>query len=432
MRDVMAKRVMRWAGAALLAAMGLGCDGATSAPVADESGLSVAGFTLTGDDESDDGFNEQTDYRAILEALGVDAQREDGDVPPEGEVDPEALPPEGPDRVARAVLVTWGQPRLNEAMADTPTAWVGALRTDVGALKVLRTVRFERGPEGTDKLVRDEDPQTVSFETVTGPHHDGVLVKLVLPRRPEALTGEFHFETGHFAVSVPLARLVMGGVQSFDADALGNVVTIASHEPHRCPHGLVGLRWERRGERGGVFGGKVFGRDGELVGFAVGLWGVVDGRPRMKGAMLSPEYGFRGRLKGVWVPFERPEGGEGPAAGEGAGAQAGGEGQEPRFVPGGTFQARWLGPADRVLGVVGGVFRVGEERGQGTAQGFWRLACENSRPECGEGPMPPAPPEASCACDEAAGECACEAPPAPSCVPPEQGEGAPAEPAPAE
>lgn len=397
---------------ALAGTAGSGCDSQAdvkSGETGEEEGLSVAGFTLTGDDESDDGFTDGTDYQAILDELDVDGEADPGEVPPGEEVDPEPMPGDGPDRLARAVLITWGQMRLNPELEGTPTAWVGAVRTDVGAMKVMRTIRFERGPEGTDKLVRDEDPKTVSFDTVTTVHHDGVLVRLVLPRDPAALTGDFHFETEHFSVSVPLARLVLGGEKTFAADALGNAVTITSHLPHRCPHGLLGIRWERRGERGGVFGGRFYGRDGEHAGYVVGLWGVVDGRPRMKGAVLSTDYAYRGTLKGVWAPFVRPGTGEGEGDGE------------PTVLPGGTFHARWLGPERRLIGVIGGLFQVGEEPGEGTARGFWRLACDGERPECGAGPMPPAPPTASCECEDGAESegCACEARPAPECVPPE-------------
>lgn len=422
MRD--AGETMRWlsgsakrAWLAVPMVLVLACDGVqTDVPQGAEETVSVAGFTLTGDDESDDGFREGADLSGILDELGVDALDDDaGELPGPGEVDPEAMPGDGPDRIARTVLVTWGQPTFEPALAGTPTAWTGRVRTDLGAMKALRAVRFERRPDGTgDRLVRDEDPRTVSFATVTTVHHDGVLVRLVLPRDPRALTGNFHFETDHFSTSLPLAALVLGGQHAFEADELGNTVTIASHLPHRCPHGMTRLLWERRNEVGGVFGGKLFGRDGELAGYVVGLWGRVDGRPRMKGAVLAPDRSFRGRLKGIWVPFgPRPEGAP-PIA----------EGDEARPA-GGTFHARWLGPDDVVRGVIGGMFQVGEVPGEGSAHGFWRVACEGERPECGaEGPMPPPPPSGSCEC-EAGGEageaaCTCEARPAPGCVPAEE------------
>ncbi len=416
MRDVNLSGWLRRAAAFVPMAF-FACDG--QAGQSGESGegdevVSVAGFTLSSADESDDGFTDGADLTPILDELGVDGEEEEGDVPPPGEVDGEAMPGDGPERIGRTVLVTWGQPRLNPELAGVPTEWVGAVRTDVGAVKVLRTLKFERGEDGADKLVRDEDPQAVSFETTTTVHHDGGLVRLVLPRDASALIGDFHFDTGHFAVSVPLARLVLGGEASFAADESGNRVTIASHLPHRCPHGLTRLQWERRNAAGGVFGGKVFGKDGEVAGYAVGLWGVVDGRPRLKGAMLGPDRSFRGRLKGVWVPFggERPEG----AGPDGEDGDADAEGTGPR---GGTFHARWLGAGDAVRGVVGGMFQVGETAGEGTAHGFWRMACDGpSRCEAGAGPMPEPPPPASCECEASGAEesCGCEARPPETCV----------------
>ncbi len=378
------------------------CDDALTDTAPDET-VAVAGFALSSDDESDDGFDENADYTEILDALEDEAEDDGRDLPPADEVDVEPLPEEGPDRIARTVLITWGSPRLNPELARTPTIWAGSVSTDVGAMKVLRTVRFERGERGSDHLVRDEDPQAVSFETATTVHHDGILVRLVLPRDPAALTGDFTFETEYFTKSVPLAALVRGGQHAFRADELGNALFIASHLPHRCPHGMTRLRWERRNERGGVMGGKFFGPDGEVAGYLVGLWGEVEGRRRFKGAVLGADRSFRGTMRGAWRPvLDLPNG--------------------PDID--GTFRGVWQGPNGVVRGVIGGAFRVGDEAGQGTAQGFWRAACDGEAPSCDTDRRLPEPPAASCECapdtdndvDEA---CACEVRPPEMCIPAE-------------
>jgi hypothetical protein len=377
------------------------CDGATDANnPSNTNEVAVAGFALSADDESDDGFDADADYTPILDELDTEVEDDGSDTPPADEVDTEPAPTEGPDRIARTVLISWGQPRLNPAMAETRTAWNGRVTTDVGAMRILRTVQFERGELGSDHLVRDEDPQSVSFETTTTVHHDGILVRLVLPRDPSAVTGNFTFETDHFTQTVPLAAIIRGGQHAFRADDLGNGVVIGSHLPHRCPNGMTRLRWERRNERGGVVGGKFFGPDGEVAGYVVGLWGEVDGRRRIKGAVLGADRAWRGTLKGSWRPF--------PAEAD---------------RDGGAFRGLWLGPAGAVRGVIGGLYSIGDEVAEGSAHGFWRLACEGAALSCGADLDLPEPPAASCECapgeDAEASSCACEVRPPEMCVPAE-------------
>lgn len=383
-------------GAALaLCAPSLGaCD---SAKDDDAGAVEVAGFALTGDDESDDGFSEGASLDPLLAEAGAEATAEDGEVPPATEVDTEALP-EGADKIARTVLIVWGQPTLEAAMEGTPTTWKGRVTTDVGAMKVLRGVRFERGAPQLDHLVRDQDPKSVSFETVTTTHHDGVLVRLVLPRDASAISGNFTFETEHFTKSVPLAAIVAGRHLVFDADDLGNEVMIASHLPHRCPNGLVRLRWDRRNAAGGVVGGKIYADDGTVAGYVIGLWGKVDGKRRVKGAVLGPNREFRGTFRGNWHPFPVASGEEG-----------------------GTFKGVWKGPANAVRGVLGGVYHVGNEAGEGSAQGFWRVRCDGAAGDCAADLGYAEPPTASCECGSdtdngMSDACSCEVPPPQTCV----------------
>lgn len=383
-----------------------GCDGNEDTTGATGGGVAYAGFALTGDDESDDGFTDGASTDDLSEMVGDDAASDDGGEMPEAdETDPEPMPSERPDRLLRTVLVSWGQMRMNPDLKDTPTAWQGRVLTETGALKVARVLRFERGAvEGEgggaaqdDHLIRDEDPTTVSFSTTTTVHHDGLLLVLALPRDPAAVTGDLVFETEHFTKSIPLTEIARGGVQTFVADDLGNRLVVASTEPHRCLHGGLRLAWERKSERGGVFGGKVYGPRGELAGYAVGLWGEVDGKRRMKGALLDGERKFRGALFGEWTPIARDEDGAS-----------------------GTFRAVWRGRG-AVRGVLGGVFD-GED-GEGAAVGFWRARCLGGGECRGDAELPDASAvDCSCAPDpenDFDGACSCDAPPPTSCVPPE-------------
>ena len=333
------------------------CDNGAS--TSDDS-VAISGFALTADDESNDGFDESADT-TDLEDQVIDDLGDDSDAaPPADEVDPA---PDETGRVARTVLVLWGQPRGTEGRA--PTAWEGQITSDVASLHVLRTFHFERAAQG-DHLTRDGDPLTVTFATKTTTVLDGVLLRVVAPRGA-AVSGELTFATDHFTQSVTLASLFAGQGQRFAADDDGNIVAFAPSLPHACEHGVLRFGWHRVGPRGGVFGGKVFADDGSVAGEVVGIWGTVRGKDRFKGVFHAADGSFRGTVRGAYTKHD-----------DGTG----------------TFRGMWVA-GGRVHGVLGGLFEVGDTRGQGSAHGFWRA-------DCGDG----------------AG-CAMTLPPADQCVAPE-------------
>lgn len=383
-----------------------GCDagGGTSATT-DDSQLAYAGFALTSDEASDDSFGEDANPDPLIDALG-DAMADDdaGEVPSEEEVDPGDLgadaAAEGPDFVARTILVVWGKPIADPDFEST-TEWRGALATSVGRLRPLRKVRFEP----SDHLVRDGDPRAVAFFTHTGPHNDGVLVRLVVPRRAASLAGTLTFHTGVFDKVIPIADLLNGYHEAFRVDDTGNALLVSTVMAHRCPHGLMRLRWQRIDARGGIFGGKVYDEAGAVVGHVAGVWGKVGQRRLFKGFYLGPAREHLGVLKGSYAPF--PDGVD---------------------AAGGVFRGIWTVRGRELRGVVGGVYRVGAEPGEGTAQGHWLARCSGDGPNPGCDadlalPVPPAP-DCSCAPDpEGAGpdgDCGCVmAPPPDACVQPE-------------
>lgn len=369
----------------------------------DDSTLSINGFALTEDDQSDDGFTDGADTGALEDEVADDLDDGESEAPPADEADPEGAPQEGVDRVGRTVLITWGQPELNPAMQGTPTVWSGRIWSDVAAVHALRVVRFERAAQH-DHLVRDEDPKTVSFETTTTTDHDGVLVRVVGPRDAATLDGELAFESEHFTKTIPLRDLFGGAQLSFVADDLGNELHVVAGLPHRCAHGLVRLGWERKGPRGGVFGGKIYGDDGAPSGHVVGLWGTVGGKQRLKGVYRAEDGTYLGTVRGAWTPLPGDVGGR----------------------HGGTFRGVWTREG-QVKGVFGGLFRVGDERGEGSGMGFWRASCGDGAggaDACAADLALPAPDPAACECgadgENAIDACACDVPPADTCVAPEE------------
>ena len=378
-------------------------DGATSTPTpTDESTLAYAGFALTADDASDDDFTAEADPAPLLDELG-EALDEPAEPPAADEA--EAPPEEPPGRIVRNVLVLWGKPVLDPA-TTAATPWAGKIVSDVAKVHALRKIQFEPG----DHLVRDENPQSVTFSTVTTTHHDGVLLRIVAPRTPAALAGHIAFVSEGFTKTLPLADLLDGFHRAFAVDDAGNALIVSTVPEHRCGHGLMNLTWKRKGPRGGVFGGKVFGPDGEVTGLVAGIWGRVDGKPRFKGFFLTPERRFAGVLKGAWTPF--------PAA----------AGQD-----GGAFRGVWTLRGREMRGVLAGVYRMGDEVGVGGAVGHLLALCPGAAAACDADLALPAPEAPACGCeaDEENADaeiCECEAPPVPACVTPEP----PAEATPAE
>lgn len=369
----------------------------------DTGAFEYAGFALSADDQSDDGFDEDADYDELLAALG-DAFDDDDEAPGADEVDSELLPAydveETPDRIARTVLVLWGKPTLDADFEGERTIWRGQLWSNVAALVPLRKIAFE----ANDVLVRDGDRHTVSFRTVTGPHHDGVLIRLVAPRDPETLqNGVLSFRTPIFQKTVRIADLLNGFDQTFRVDDSGNALHIATVQPQPCPHGLLRLRWHRVTPRGGVLGGRFYNHAGEVIGGVAGLWGRVDGKRRFKGVFFNGDLEVVGRLRGAWAPH--------PADAD---------------APGGLFRGEWFRADRGVGGVMRGMYRVGPEPGQGSAHGGWRANCApdgaGPGPMCDPAAELPEPEPAQCACDadeENGGEpvCGCASPPPAACQP---------------
>lgn len=374
------------------------CDNAGTAndPTTDQTTATgeLAQMALTSDDESDDGFDESADPTPFLDEMpdafdeseAPTATEEDGD---------DVLPAdvEEPNVLRRTIRLVWGQPVFN-ASVPTATDWAGKVSVDAGVLRVLRKVRFE---PNTDSLVPDGNPQTVSFTSMTKPHHDGLVLRIAIPRdKVEGAT--LTFETDVFTRTVAIANLLDGFHEVRRADDLGNIVRLDTVPDHPCDHGLAVGHWKRLDARGGAFGGRVMNDEGAAIGYWMGLWQKVDGKRRLKGVYLNNNKEFLGTLRGSWRPFPT-EGG----------------------LTGGAFRAHWRKNDGEVQGIIVGTYTVGDEAGQGAVMGRWRKRCAaNEGGPCTEEMTLPAPGTAACGCEPAAaGEaptCSCEVPPVRTCL----------------
>ncbi len=363
--------------------------------------MAFAGYALTADDESDDGFDEVADPAPFFEELG-DAFVAD-EVPAADEVDSEPLPIEdGADDdglvIRRTVLVVWGQPVLNPEASEFKE-WDGAISSDVAYLKPLRKLKFE----GQDSLFPDGDPHAITFSTRTRPHHDGILFRIIVPKDKVA-GGTLTFDAGGFTRTAQLSEVLDGFHEIALADDMNNIVRIDTLPPHACDHGFVAAQWKRLGESGGVFGGKWKSADGEETGYWMGLWGEVEGKRRMKGVYLDEDKNFRGVIKGAYRPF--PVGMD---------------------IEGGVFRAHWKNKSGEVKGALRGTYAKGEVGGQGSAHGRYIKVCPEAEGACSGAIEAPGAPSCGCTpADEAAEDgtftadgsevCACQIPELATCA----------------
>ncbi len=343
----------------------------------EQESLSVGSFALTDDDEADDGFTPDADPSAIIEAVG-DAFEEDEE-PTLEESDP---PDQDSEIVAelkerafvRAVVVAWGKPIVDRD-AEGVAFWKGRIHSNVARIRVLRKVRFDL----EDRLIPDNDPRSVAFDSKTLPHHDGLLLLVVAPKEPSTLMGTFSFETEHFTKTIGLADLINGYHHAFRADDNGNVLSINTVPEDGCPHGTLRLRWKRMNEQGGVLGGIYLGADGKREGRIVGLWGEVNGKLRFKGLFLADDGSVEGTLRGSYRPFPADMG-----------------------LEGGVFRGHWRVDDGDVLGILQGTYAVGAEPGAGFATGGWRQRC--GEPPAGSCDRERRLPDADLTCECEAGD----------------------------
>ncbi len=223
------------------------------------------------------------------------------------------------------------------ASLDPGTArnWSGLFGVNRGAVIVDRAMRFE---PVTDRLLPRTDPRAVPFTSVTLPHHDGLILRVIdpTPGASEALH-LYYVGAGGARVDVEVASLV-GRPRELVSDAAGNrMIAIAGERTiDGCARGFLAGRWQRLGARGGLFFGRVVGPMGGLEGHVRGIWGVRrSGEQVFFGKYVGPDGTFRGllaghyadgRFEGRWIDRAGDRGalggayGDGPIADNGRGA----------------------------------------------------------------------------------------------------------------
>lgn len=308
--------------------------------LSDDSELSFATFNL----EAEDGGFEPSSETIAFEDDDPAAFNEAAAPMDEPEVDAEVAKM-SPALERYEIRLMWGQRKLNPE--GEPRAWDGAVSTTVGALRVIRTIRFEQN----DKVLPRTSPQSVEFDSTTSIHNDGLRLRLIRPANPTvAVVPELVLTLGNATITIPHAKL-NHLVRAKKIDDLGNGVAIMAFRHTGCAKGMVGGHWKRLNKRGGIFGGVVKGADGEKAGKLVGIWGKrQDGKRRFFG-LFKQEGEPAGLVRGTYRSL--PEG----------------------MGNGGMFRGHWVNKDRTHKGILVGHYKNPEGTNGGTFSGIWVRRC---------------------------------------------------------
>jgi len=234
-------------------------------------------------------FDREADFAAIeKDAAFSDTLASD---PAVAELDAQAS-------VARhRVLIAWGRmpPDLD---ATTARNWSGTLAVSRGALVVGRTIGFE---DATDAVLPRTSIDAVSFESVTKPFADGLLLRVL---DPDPAQGAPHItytsaDASH-TYDLDLSQLANGPLVVDAGDGF-KVVAIALRDGDACDHGFMRGRWVALRPQLGVYRGVVANAAGDPIGHLRGIWGTrANGDKVMFGKLIGLDGHFRGILAGTY------------------------------------------------------------------------------------------------------------------------------------
>jgi hypothetical protein len=263
--------------------------------------------------------------------------------------------------------------------------WSGTLHMNGGLIVVERAIAFERN----DSIARI-DSATIGWISHTGPHFDGIQVKLVVPLDSAfcgGCTPSLELSTGPYSRTFSLAELLALDVLS-PVDSCGNAISITSVlVPPGCPHGQLMGAWDATdldslaaadtlangGIVEGVFRGVWIGQGGRIGGHLKGVFGTNgDGKRVFFGKYIDLTGRFMGILRGSVISPLRPAFDNGPGDGR----------DDPARIrrPRGWFFGEWIDENLNVQGKLMGRW-MASEAGKGFFHGIWGMRCSNVIPQ---------------------------------------------------
>lgn len=251
--------------------------------------------------------------------------------------------------------------------------WTGTLQMEGGVIIIEKIIAFD-----PNDYVRRIDRSTIGWVSHTGPHIDGIQVKIVCPPyQPEdSLTNVrpdpapvLVMRTGPYSARFTLEELKYMQFIRY-VDRCGNGISINSHIiPPHCPHGHLMGGWrsvepdtimspdssETRGIVHGVFRGVWIGQHGHIAGHLRGVYGVnSDGEHVFYGKYIDESGRFMGITRGNYGPS--------PAI------------DAENSYTHGWFEGVWIGKDRLVKGRLKGHWAA-DRPGFGFFHGVWGMKC---------------------------------------------------------
>ncbi len=263
------------------------------------------------------------------------------------------------------------------AVDRCPLDWSGTLHLEGGVIVIQKTIAFE-----ADDSISRVDSSTISWVSHTGPHVDGIQVRLIVPSDSSFCGGcvpTLELSTGPYSRTFTMAELLALDLVS-PVDTCGNAISITSVlVPPGCPHGQLMGAWkmtdidsltsadslENGGVVHGVFRGIWVGKGGRIGGHLRGVFGLnAAGEPVFFGKYIDLTGRFMGILRG--------KGGfrGAPALDRGNGYDKGIDNRRPR----GWFAGEWIDANLNVQGRLKGRW-IASDEGRGFFHGIWGMRC---------------------------------------------------------
>jgi hypothetical protein len=274
-------------------------------------------------------------------------------------------------RLKRTFLrILWGQldsqPTSDAAMPTPSLDWSGSLKVTGGVIAVKRTILFE-WPD--DHLLPRTDRQSLSWQSHTGPHFDGLL--LCVLQRPDTTgtypEGSIAFDSGPYSTTIDLADLD-GLDRTESVDEQGNAISFEGKTLSDCPAGFMRGYWVRvPAANGGFFRGHWVNQLGDVKGHLRGRWGTNDAGDRVFAGKIIDRAGHvRGLMEGSWVP-----------------------GQDGM----GDFSGHWASKSGQIEGEFNGKFLTRNDLGLGFFGASWSAECGTPVVDAPPDTLPDTPPE---------------------------------------
>lgn len=199
---------------------------------------------------------------------------------------------------AHNVIVMWG--RMPADPNGAARVWNGSLKLSRGAVVIRRRIAFE---PATDKILPRTSRDTISFESKTTTHADGLALTVFDPTPASATPLSLTYSPADGAVgyTLSLGPTAVAGPVVIDAGD-GNTIVMSSHRRNdACDHGFLRGRWQAIARDAGRFAGLVVNSDGEPTGHVRGIYGKKqNGDAVFFGKFINRDGQFRGILGGTY------------------------------------------------------------------------------------------------------------------------------------